>query len=107
MSIGKYDPKLSQAGFMDLVAALQAQLKTPDTRKLLAGVPPAQREAALQLGAVAKNYVDVVEGRSSPFVVFDSASKPVGFGREAVEFAFSQIVSQEHMEAQAHSALKN
>lgn len=75
MSSSIYDPKLSQAGFMDLVAALKSQLNFQDSVLLLSRMPPAQREAALQLGVVAKNYVDVVEGRASPLAVVDSHSK--------------------------------
>lgn len=59
-----YDPKLSQAGFMDLVCALQERLKTPDGTTTLATMPEVQRDAALRLGEAAKAYVDVVEGRA-------------------------------------------
>lgn len=75
MSSFDYDPKLSEAGFMDLVIALQSRLKTDDSVLLLSRMPPAQRGAALQLGVVAKNYVDVVEGRGSPLDPVDSHSK--------------------------------
>lgn len=75
MSSSNYDPKLSQAGFMDLVVALQSQLKTADSLLLLSRMPSAQREAALQLGVAANNYVDVVEGRGSPLDLVDSHSK--------------------------------
>ncbi|MCY1165278.1 hypothetical protein D9M73_51810 [compost metagenome] len=64
-SNSNYDPPLSQAGFMDLVCALQADLKLPHSLKILSTAPQAQREAALQVGAAAKNYVEVVEGRST------------------------------------------
>lgn len=57
---------------MDLVVALQSQLKTDDSVLLLSRMPPAQREAVIQLGVLAKNYVDVVEGRGSPRVLVDS-----------------------------------
>lgn len=71
-STGNYDPPLSQAGFMDLVCALQANLKFPCSIKILSTAPQAQQAAALQVGAAAKNYVEVVEGRSTmdlaPFV---------------------------------------
>lgn len=59
------DPKLTEAGFMDLVSALKERLKTPDGQKILAGMPEAQRAAAVRLGETAKAYVDVVEGRVS------------------------------------------
>ena len=64
-STGNYDPPLSQAGFMDLVLALQANLKLPDSIKLLSTAPQAQQAAASQIGAAAKNYVEIVEGRST------------------------------------------
>jgi hypothetical protein len=63
MANGKYDPKLSEAGFMDLVLALQQQLKQPDTRKLLATKPPGQVAAIRALERAAIAYVDVAEGR--------------------------------------------
>lgn len=75
MSSSIYDPKLSQAGFMDLLVALQSQLKTDYSVLLLSRMPPVQREAVLQLGVVAKNYIDVVEGRGLPLVLVDSHSK--------------------------------
>ncbi len=61
MANEKCDPSLSQAGFMDLVCALQAQLKTTDALNLLAAMPNAQREAAMRLGDAATNYVNVVQ----------------------------------------------
>lgn len=61
-----YDPKLSDAGFMDLVCAIQERLRTPDGRKALAAMPEAQRVAAFRLGEAAKGYVDAVEGRLAP-----------------------------------------
>lgn len=64
MSNDNYDPTLNNAGFMDLVCALQAHLKNPDEIKLLAAMPHAQRHAALQLDAAAKHYIDVVQGHS-------------------------------------------
>lgn len=79
MPTRKYDPRLSQAAFMDLVVALQAQLNTPDATKILAAMPQDQREAALQLGVLSKNYVDLVEGRSSPHTIFKTASGHIGF----------------------------
>lgn len=75
MSISNYDPKLSQAGFMDLVIALQSRLKTADSVLLLSRMPPAQRDAAFQLGVVVKNYVDVVEGHGLALALVDSRSK--------------------------------
>lgn len=62
MSNGSYDPQLSQAGFMDLVCAIQERMKTADSKKILAAMPQAQQDAAWQLEAAAKNYVEVVEG---------------------------------------------
>ena len=61
VSSENYDPKLSQAGFMDLVCALQTQLKTADSALLLASMPRAQRVAVEQLQATAQAYVNVVE----------------------------------------------
>lgn len=63
MPNGDYDPPLSQAGFMDLVCALQARLKEPEAMKTLEAMPQAQQDAALRIEAAAKNYVEVVEGR--------------------------------------------
>lgn len=74
MSNGKYDPPLSKAGFMDLLGALQAQLKTPDAITILAAMPEDQHDAALQLGLLAQNYVEVVEGRSNS-ISFDNKAK--------------------------------
>lgn len=71
MTSSNYDPNLSQAGFMDLVVALQSRLKTADSVLLLSRMPSDQREAALQLGFLAQNYVDVVEGRGTPLVHVD------------------------------------
>jgi len=48
---------------MDLVCALQTQLRTADALKLLAAMPNAQREAAMQLGNAATNYVNVVQAQ--------------------------------------------
>ena len=59
--MNEYDPKLSQAGVMDLVVALAAQLVTPDSKLLLAGMPHAQREAVYKMQATLKHYVNVVE----------------------------------------------
>lgn len=64
MPNGSYNPKLSEAGFMDLVCAIQEQLRTTDSRKTLDAMPEAQRDAALRLGEAAKAYVDLVEGRA-------------------------------------------
>lgn len=75
MSSSNYDPKLSQAGFMDLVVALKSQLKTDDSMLMLSRMPPALREVALQLGVVAKNYIDVFEGRGSNLNFIESHSK--------------------------------
>lgn len=64
MSNRNYDPKLSQAGFMDLVCAIQERLETPDGSKCLGAMSGAQRDAARRLVEAAKAYVDVVEGRA-------------------------------------------
>lgn len=61
----RYDPELSKAGFMDLVCAIQERLNNPDGRKTLEAMPADQRKAAVRIGATAKTYVDVVEGRSN------------------------------------------
>ena len=74
MSNSKYDPPLSKAGFMDLLGALQAHLKTPDAITILAAMPQDQHDAALQLGLLAQNYVEVVEGRSNS-ISFDHKAK--------------------------------
>lgn len=58
-----YDPLLSQAGFMDLVCALIERLEQPESKVLLNSMHQAERQAALQLGTAAKNYIDVIEGR--------------------------------------------
>lgn len=55
---------LGQVGFMDLVLAVQSQLKEPESIKMLEKMPQAQRDAALQVGVAALNYVEVVEGRA-------------------------------------------
>lgn len=62
MPNGSYDPKLSEAGFMDLVCAIKEFLKTPESRLALDDMPVAQRDAAIQLGEAARAYVDAVEG---------------------------------------------
>lgn len=106
MPIQNYDPKLSEAGFMDLVLALQSQLKAADSMRQLSCMPPIQREAALQLGALAKNYVDVVEGRGVPFELNLNAEK-FSFPREAVVHAASLIARQDHLEDLAQQARKS
>lgn len=58
-----YDPPLSRAGFMDLVCALIKQLELPETKALLNSKHPVEKQAALQLGTAAKNYVEIIEGR--------------------------------------------
>lgn len=63
MSGSNYDPKLSEAGFMDLVCALMARLDQPASKARLEAMHPAERQAALQLGTAARNYLEVVEGR--------------------------------------------
>ena len=65
MPNGSYDPKLSEAGFMDLVCALQERLKTTDGRSTLEEMPEAQRDAAFRLGEAAKAYVNAAEGRAN------------------------------------------
>lgn len=77
MPTGKYDPKLSQAGFMDLVVAIQAQLEATDATKLMASMPVDQREAARLLDAAAKTYVAVVEGRSVPYSESQAAAEKI------------------------------
>lgn len=72
MANSEYDPPLSQAGFMDLIGAILARLKEPDGISTLAAMPQIQRYAALQIGLLAQNYVDVVEGRSLPHLVLSS-----------------------------------
>lgn len=62
MQEANYDPQLSQAGFMDLVCAIQQRMKTADAKKTLAAMPQDQQEAAWQLEAAAKNYVEAIEG---------------------------------------------
>jgi len=64
-----YDPNLSEAGFMDLISAIQALLNTPDSKKLLEAMPEAQRAAAMRVGEAAKSYVDAVEGSAEPFTI--------------------------------------
>lgn len=51
---------------MDLVLAIQAELESVNSKKLLSEMPEIQRQAALKLGVDAKNYVAVAEGRSVP-----------------------------------------
>lgn len=70
-----YDPKLSEAGFMDLISAIQALLKAPDSCKLLETMAEAQRAAAMRVGEAAKSYVDVVEGSSVPSISTIKSSK--------------------------------
>ena len=65
MSNRSYNPKLSEAGFMDLVCAIQERLRSTDCLKTLDAMPEAQRDAALRLGVAAKAYVYVVEGRKT------------------------------------------
>jgi hypothetical protein len=65
LACNKYNPKLGQAGFMDLVVALDAHLKTPDSVALLACMPQDQREAALLLGDVACKYIALIESRET------------------------------------------
>ena len=60
-AIDTYNPPLSEAGFMDLILAIQTLLKEPSCTKLLAQMPTQQRAAALQVGLAAKSYVDLLE----------------------------------------------
>lgn len=57
-----YDPKLSDAGFMDLIIAIQTLIQSPDGCKCIETMAEAQRAAVQRVGDAAKSYVDVVEG---------------------------------------------
>lgn len=85
MAHGNYDPKLSEAGFMDLVIALQALLKMPDAKVMLGNIPPAQQKAALQLENAANHYLDVVEGRGQHALPMGTQIFTVTQGHEDLE----------------------
>jgi hypothetical protein len=61
-----YDPKLSQAGIMDLIMTLEAQIKDEfvNEPRLVARMPHAQSDALEQLQKMCRHYIDVVEGRA-------------------------------------------
>ena len=63
MASQEYDPPLSQAGFMDLVGALEKLLKTEHSLKSLERMPAEQRDAAMRLGDAAAHYRLIVEPR--------------------------------------------
>lgn len=63
MSGSTYDPKLSEAGFMDLGCTMMARLDQPTSKARLEAMHPAERLAALQLATAARNYLEVIEGR--------------------------------------------
>ena len=61
-AIGSYDPKLSEAGFMDLVVALTNRFKKADMLAWREKALTAQGNAALQLEIAAKSYIAAIEG---------------------------------------------
>ncbi len=66
-----YDPKLSEAGIMDLVVALAKQIETPDSRAIVERMPKARRDAVALLLAACRHYVDTIEGRKKEYQDYD------------------------------------
>lgn len=63
MSTTEYDPRLSEAGFMDLIGAIEKLLKTDASLKSLETMTEEQRDAAMRLGDAAAHYRSIVAPR--------------------------------------------
>ncbi len=63
MTTQEYDPRLSEAGLMDLVGAIEKLLKTDVSLGSLEKLPSEQRDAVMRIGDAAAHYRSLVEPR--------------------------------------------
>jgi hypothetical protein len=57
----EYDPKLSEAGFMDLVLELRKQFKREDTQAFIRKKPLIVADSLRDLERVVNAYIDIVD----------------------------------------------